>query len=191
MHNYYKLDNFIDYDNKINGVVSLNRIYSTCMDGDILYLREKLFNELNCNIKHTYGPRSWGGDNYQGRIISNHPNCIQNLEIINKYKFVLTLEPMYHEIWSCDWVTERMWNAFKSKTIPIYYGCYNIEQKVPKKLFIDLRDFNLNINEAYKYCLKMSKQQYLDITEEAYEWYYNSCKISDINDLEDLLESLQ
>lgn len=189
-HNYYGLDYFRTFEEKINGVCSLNRIYHTGKDGDILHLRESLFGALTYPIKHTYGPGKWGGQYYQGTIQANHPNHINNLDVINKYRFVLTLEPMYHEMWSYDWVTERMWNAFKAKTIPIYYGCYNIEKLVPKDLFIDLRDFNLNMNSVSNHISNISKEQYIDMTEKAYDWYFNECKISKMKDLEDIFKGL-
>jgi hypothetical protein len=191
-HNYYKLDNFVEYESKLDGIVALNRIYSTGREGDILHLREQLFNAIDLPIKHAYGSVPWGGSNYRGfSKEANHGNHIENLKITNRYKFVLTLEPMYHELWSWDWVTERMWNAFKSKTIPVYYGCYNIEQLVPKDLFIDLRDFNLNMSEVSNYLKSISKDQYIEMTEKAYDWYYNECKISKIDDLEEIFKSLK
>lgn len=150
-----------------------------------------MFNQLSYPIKHTYGPNTWGGSNYQGYAKNaNHPNHIDNLDIVNRYRFVLTLEPMYHEMWSYDWVTERMWNAFKAKTIPLYYGCYNIEDLVPKEFYIDLRDFDLNMDAVAKYISGISKEQYIEQTEKAYEWYFTKCRISNMQDLEAIFQSL-
>ena len=84
-------------------------------------------------------------------------------------------------------MTERLFNAFKSKTIPIYYGCYNIESHVPSSLFIDYRECNKEnlINRL----VNMSKQEYIDMTEKAYEWV-QTCKIGNIEDLETIIKEL-
>jgi hypothetical protein len=181
LHNYYRLDTYISYEEKIDGIVGLNRIYHTGMPGDIIYMREPIVASIPWPIKHTYGPYPWAGNAYQGKIEANHPNHINNLIITNKYKFVLTLESTYHELWSYDWITERLWNAFKSKTIPIYYGCYNIEDKVPVDLFIDLRKYIDKYDVLSKILKSYSKQQYIDQTEKAFEWYETNkpCKTSD------------
>lgn len=187
-HNYYALDNFVSYDEKINGICALNNIYHTGREGDVVHLREQWMNSIKVDgwVKHTWGPKPWGGNGYQGTNLGNHGNHINNLTVINKYKFMFAPEPMYHELWSWDWVTERMWNAFKSKTIPIYIGCYNIENLVPSEFYIDMRKFS-DLAELGKHIQSFTENQYIDITEKAYEWYYNTCKISNMNDLEELL----
>ena len=188
-HNYYSLDKFKSYDERIKGICALNRIYKPAtQEGSIIHMRDSSIKELPILIKHTYGPAPWGV-NYQGYCKeATHPNHCGNLEIINRYLFVLTLEPMYHELWSWDWVTERMWNAFKAKTVPIYFGCYNIEQKIPKELFIDFRDFE-NLSALANYIINFEKEKWVDMTEKAFEWY-KTCKISNMDDLESLLSSL-
>jgi hypothetical protein len=146
---------------------------------------------VSCGVPiHTYGPIPFG-PLYKGKTTQhkdNHPNNIHNLEVMQKYRFTFALETMYHEFWSWDRVSERLWNAFKTKTVPIYYGCYNIEQKVPKDLFIDYRDFS-NLHQLAEYIKNFPKQQWIDMTEKAYEWY-KTCRIGNIEDLESLLQSL-
>jgi hypothetical protein len=139
--------------------------------------------------KHCYGNPPWGGSMYKGYAKSaNHPNHIANLEILQNYRFVFAVEPMHHELWSVDWVTERLWNAFKCKTVPVYFGCFNIEDKVPKDLFIDYRDFG-NISSLAQFLVEFDKSRWTDMTERAYDWYYNKCRISDMVDLETILGS--
>jgi hypothetical protein len=188
-HNYYKLDYVKSYDERINGICAMYRIYSTGRDGDILWMREWFMNNFPANglEKHCYGRFSWGGNMYKGFAKeANHGNHIANLEILQKYRFCWCVEPMYHYLWSVDWVTERLWNAFKCKTVPIYYGCYNIESKVPKELYIDYRDFS-SLSELSDYIKNFDKNKWIDMTEKAYNWYYNECKISKLSDLEQIL----
>lgn len=182
-------EDHVSFKNKINGICALNNIYYTGQIGDIVHLRPKIFNSINIKdfIKHSYGRDNWGGVNHQG-IPSRTPSSPENLKVISKYKFSLCLEPMYHEIWSYDWLTERMLDCFKMKTIPIYLGCFNIEDKVPKDFFVDLRKFN-NINDAISSIKNIGENEYESITENAYQ-FYNDCKIGNISDIEKILGEL-
>jgi len=190
-NNYFELNNFISYDKKIKGICMLNTIYHTGQEGDIIYLREKIIIDLDCEpnlIKHTYGKKSWGNEHYQGNIpyIYNHT---ENLKIINKYLFYICFEAIYHELWSWDYVTERLFNAFKAKTVPIYYGCYNIEQKVPKNLYIDYREFNFDNKKLANYLLTFPKEKYIDMTERAFEWNRTN-EFGNVENLEKIFQTL-
>jgi len=192
-HNYYKLDRVNTYEERVNGICAMNRIYKTGRSGDILWMREWFMNNLPARglQKHCYGSVPWGGSMYQGYAKdANHGNHISNLEILQRYRFFFAPEPMYHELWSVDWVTERLWNAFKCKTVPVYYGCYNIEDKVPKDLYVDYRDFS-SLDELANYLANFSRSRWIEMTEKAYDWYYNECKISNMRDLEEILASCQ
>jgi len=172
--NYYELESFLSYDEKIKGVCSLARVYDTKRPGDINYLKHTVMIDLKIEPElctHTYGPASFGKPGgYKGNLGYKHSHYY-NLKKINEYLFCWCSEPIYHEMWSWDWVTERLFNCFKSKTIAIYYGCYNIEDLVPTDLFIDYRNFD-NIDELSKYLLEFSKdkKKYNDMIESAFEW---------------------
>lgn len=58
------------------------------------------------------------------------------------YKFNLVIENEY----SKNWVTEKFYDAILTDTIPIYYGCKNIEEIYPEGGFILINDIN-NIEE--------------------------------------------
>ncbi len=185
-NNHYQLEKFLPYDEKIKGVCFINKIYDTPNDaGTIIYMREKVLNELAIEpylVKHVYSLLPWGGNYYQGPTLVVQPSHIETLKVINKYLFRVCFESLYHPIWSWDFMTERMFDCFKSKTIPIYLGCYNIEEHVPKELFIDFRDFNLDAKALSDYLISFPKNKYIEMTEAAYEWN----KINRIGSTEDL-----
>lgn len=188
-HNYYELDEYLGWDEKINGICSLHNIYKPSTNvGEIITKRQKFINSIPYPNKHTYGPKPWGV-NYKGKPDANHPNHINNLKVINKYRFVLSLEFTYHPMWSYDWITDRIYNAFKSKTIPIYYGCYNIDEHIPNELFIDFRKYVNNPIGLKKELESYTKQKYIDQTEKAFDFYKNSTW-GNMPELEDLLRGL-
>ena len=182
-------EDHIPFSEKIDGVCVIQNIYNTGMEGDIVHLRPKIFDSISQPnfIKHSYGRSSWGGIHYQGHP-HRTPSSPKNLETMMKYKFRLCLESTFHPLWSHDWVTERIFDCFKVKTIPIYWGCYNIEEKVPKELFIDLREFK-DINEALNFAREISEKEYATKTELAFQ-FVNDCKIGNILEIEKILKEL-
>jgi len=172
--NYYKIDAFVPFENKIKGICSLQRVYKTNSAGDINYMKHTVMNELNVEphlVLHTFGPAPFGkSGSYQGNLGYKHSHYY-NLKKINEYLFCWCPEPIYHELWSYDYVTERLFNCFKSKTIAIYYGCYNIEEMIPKELYVDYRDFS-DLNSLAEFLIELSKDEkrYNGIIEAAYEW---------------------
>ena len=190
MNNRYDLDSFVPYEEKIKGVCCINSMYHTGKEGDIVYLRERVMQSLNIEpylVKHIYGPKPWGGKYYQGPG-GGRPSHIDALRLMNLYLFRLCFESTYHPMWNWDFMTERLLDCFKTKTVPIYFGCYNIEQHVPKALFIDFRDFKSDM-ELSEYLLSFPKNKYIEMTEAAYEWVKTS-KLGSVEDLEIILKEL-
>ena len=189
--NYYYLDEFLSYDEKIKGVVCLAKVYNTRAAGDINFMKNTVMVDLKVEPElsvHTYGPASFGKpESYQGNLGYKHSHYV-NLKKINEYLFCWCPEPMYHELWSHDYVTERLFNCFKSKTVAIYYGCYNIQDIIPTDLYIDYRNFK-NTDELSKYLLEFykDKDKYTKMVEDAYEWN-KTCKLGDIQLLENIIQ---
>lgn len=55
-----------------------------------------------------------------------------------KYKYNICFENMSD---TPGYITEKIWDSFKAKSVPIYWGASNITDYVPKNCFIDYRDF--------------------------------------------------
>jgi hypothetical protein len=179
---YYQLDKFLPFEKKIKGISCLNKVYHTGNPGDIIYLREDIMNALPLDIKHVYSNEPWLNLNSSVRFMrkGTDPYSCSSLEIRNQYLFCLCLETQYHEYWSFDWLTERMLNCFKSKTLPVYLGCWNIEEYVPERFFIDLRKYIISETPKITFdyhrlgedllSIMSNKTEYENIVNEAYEW---------------------
>lgn len=60
------------------------------------------------------------------------------IELLSNFKYCLCFE----NLTDVDgYITEKIFDCFKAKCIPIYWGASNIEKYIPKKCFIDFRDF--------------------------------------------------
>jgi hypothetical protein len=56
-------------------------------------------------------------------------------------------------------VSEKIFDAFKAKTIPIYWGADNVTDYIPKDCFVDKRDFE-TYDELYLYLKNMTEKEY-------------------------------
>jgi FkbM family methyltransferase len=65
----------------------------------------------------------------------------QKFATLAQYRYSLSFENIYDPIWSKGYLSEKLLDCFMCETVPIYLGCYNIEEYVPKNCFIDFRQF--------------------------------------------------
>ena len=83
-------------------------------------------------------------------------------------KFVFCAENAFDSRYSVNYLTEKIFHAFLSRSVPIYIGCWNVDEFVPN-LFVDFRKFDRDFKRCLDYCEKMSDsdyQGYLDRIEE-------------------------
>ncbi|GAH72585.1 unnamed protein product, partial [marine sediment metagenome] len=190
----YELNNFRKYEEKIKGICILGkRGHDKRQEqGNIYFLREEFLKHLFVEpalVKHLYAHNPWGGRFYQGRCEPYDPWGIAALRKINEYLFCFCPENTYHPLWSWGYLTTRLRRCFKAKTIGIYIGCYNIDELVPKDLYIDFRDFYGDYSRLAEYLINFPKEKYLEMTERAYKWY-KTCKLGLADDFENLLNSV-
>ena len=59
-----------------------------------------------------------------------------------------------------SYITEKIFDAFTAGNIPVYWGAKDINNYIPKKCFIDRRNF-LNHKDLYNYMKNMSEEEYI------------------------------
>lgn len=97
------------------------------------------------------------------RVYKGEIPALDKSLVLNKYRFNFCLENTNN---INGYLTEKLFDCFYSKTIPIYWGAPNISNLLSTNLFIDYRKFN-SLDELYKYmhsfsysdALKMFKAQ--------------------------------
>jgi hypothetical protein len=88
----------------------------------------------------------------------NNVSCYHSeelLKIYNKYKFVIAIENSY----SPGYITEKIFNCFFAKTIPIYAGPKNTNLFFNLNSFINISDFD-NIDSDRIRLLSTNKEMY-------------------------------
>jgi hypothetical protein len=191
--NYFKLNNHIDYRDKINGIISIQNYYNPInpIKGTILELRNEFMSNNFLEkkfIMNSFGPNFYGGKSYNGAVSVSTP--FHNLFLTSKYKFRFCPEPIYDEFWSHDYLSERMFVCFDAKTIPIYIGAYNVDNFVPSDFFIDLRKYIGNYEALYEELNSISEKKYREVTEEAFLWQSKN-KIGSVEAAEEIFSSLE
>jgi len=175
--NLFWMDSFLPLEQRINGICLIARKMGRNTEGDISQAREIIFEQIEGLVKHAYGKIPFCGEHYRGPIGSlekeTYPSSLAKLKKLNEYKFNLCLENCYHELWSYDYITEKIFDCFKAKTVPVYLGCYNVEEHIPSELFIDLRRFR-SIKELSEYLVQFPDDLFIKMTEMAYEWVQRS-----------------
>ena len=58
------------------------------------------------------------------------------------------------------YLTEKIFDCFKARCVPIYWGASNIEKYIPKNCFIDFRDFDLNYEKLLNFLVSIDEKKY-------------------------------
>lgn len=100
---------------------------------------------------------------------------------ICKYRFNICTENTYDRIYSTNYLTEKLPHAIYGGAIPLYMGCYNIEQLAPVNTYFDLRNFVIKQNNQ----LRLLKEPLLEAIKGLSEndfIKYNNAQYQYIND---------
>jgi alpha(1,3/1,4) fucosyltransferase len=101
-------------------------------------------------------------------LYKNYGGIVNNKFLtLGQFKFSLCFENMRGVN---GYITEKIFDCFRAKTVPIYYGCKNISYYIPKNTFIDYRDFK-SMNDLIYHIQKMDYftwKQYINNAESFY-----------------------
>jgi len=128
--------------------------------------RNQMFNELT-----KYKKVDSCGKYLNNIIAPEADNIHEYLDFINKYKFMICFENTSIS----NYFTEKLINAYIGNTIPIYWGCPNINDYVNMDAILYLPP---NYTEEDMKSL-INKISYLDNNEEAYKKKYESIFFKD------------
>lgn len=104
----------------------------------------------------------WDTPNLKQRIFGFTPfssykwKVDNKYEAVAKYKFNICYENMDHVD---GYITEKIWDSFKSKSVPIYLWADNINSYIPAWCYIDKRDFE-NYESLHKFLKDMDETTY-------------------------------
>lgn len=139
--------NFTNYYNKTNIKADSHSIYSE---------REKAANFFRKKCKKDfdlYG-KLWS---YKfNSVLKGNVKREDKLNVLNKYNFAISYDSYTNQN---GYISEKIFDCFMAKVVPVYLGADNIEKYIPKECFINKKDFK-TYDELYVYLKNMSKDTY-------------------------------
>lgn len=133
---------------------------------EIYSLRNTLAEVFRTNLRSTV---SWYG---QTRVPAPYYRGLLNdkIEYLNNVRFALCSENTYDEVFSYNYLTEKLMDVIIGGAVPLYMGCYNIDDfGLPEGSYIDLRKFvtksrhqiNVNQKALVDYLHSFNEEMYL------------------------------
>ena len=102
-----------------------------------------------------YG-KGWNNPKESKKYETYKGSIDNKIETISNYKFCLCFENATE---MKGYVTEKIFDSLKAKTIPVYLGASDIEKYIPKDCFVDFRDFD-SYNDMIFYLKNMKAEEY-------------------------------
>lgn len=128
--------NWTPWDKRANEIVIIANNKSSKHHSELYSLRVYLADVLNEFSQYKV---SW-----YGQIPLKRPyyrGMVQNKQdILNSVKFSICTENSYDPIYTHNYFTEKMPDVWMTGAVPIYMGCFNIDNIVTSDCYIDLRN---------------------------------------------------
>lgn len=126
------------WNDRINGVVIVSSCKTSGHQCSTYHLREDLAQFF---YKNGYQV-AWFGGIPNSKHQSYFKGFLQDkIGEIAKYKFHVCTENTYDVRHSYNYMTEKLPHGIEGGAVPLYMGCYNIEELVPSDCYFDLRPF--------------------------------------------------
>ena len=117
---------------------------------------------------------------YKGQVKNKKETC-------ENYKFLICYENTIFD----SYISNKIFDAFNSKIVPIYMGCDNIEDFIPSNCFINRKDFS-NDKELYNFINSMNENTWLSYLDAALDFYQSSKsdKFSEVHFSSEIIKKL-
>lgn len=147
------------------------------------------------NIKFDLYGTNWDKKNLKQKLFWFTPyksykwKVDDKIETLSNYKFNICFENMKGTPW---YITEKIWDSFKAKSVPIYWWASNITDYVPEECFIDFRKFNWDFDKLTQYISNITENEYNNFikniedflqTERAQKWFDEKWAVDFTNNL--------
>lgn len=149
---------------------------------DYGWLRSEIVKECR-NHSFCYYGSGWDNNdpNYKGEVYMSDKNTPEKFRDARKLmapmKFVFCAENIHDKWYSTNYLTEKIFHGFLSYSVPIYIGCWNVEELIDKSLYIDFRDFKYKIKDIINYCEHMPDSEYHGYLDRIEEFLHNKAKV--------------
>lgn len=159
-HNFLKEKDF----NQKKFLTLINWNKASFVKDELYSQREKAIRyfEEN-NIEFDLYWTNWDKKNLKQKIfwfkkfISYRWKIDDKIDVLSSYKFNICFENQKNTPW---YITEKIWDSFKAKSVPIYWWASNIEKYIPKNCFIDFREFDWDYEKLVIFLKSIKEVEY-------------------------------
>ena len=123
------------------------------------------FNENSDIPFDVYGRPPFQLPNYRGELTPHTQKFVR----LGRYRYSLCFENIYDPFWSKGYLSEKLLDCLMCETVPIYLGCYNVEEYVPRECFIDFRQFK-ELSELDQFLRELSDSEYETYIDHIHNW---------------------
>lgn len=100
---------------------------------------------------------------------SNYKGFVEDKnELLSNYKFCICFENSIQP----GYITEKIFDCFKARCVPIYWGAPDISSYIPENCFIDFRKFS-NFDEMVEHLELISEDEYIEYVKNIELFLYN------------------
>lgn len=122
-------------------------LYGTAWDMTFKYKLKHAISNLLIAARSFYLPKPSGLSHYFRKVSNWKGSPVKKIEVLSKYKYCLVIEN------SCEFMTEKLFDAFFARCIPIYVGPDLRDFPIPSNLYIqaepNLKSIQEKIIEAH------------------------------------------
>ena len=151
-------DNKYPIRDRKRAICMINGNKKSSVPSELYSIREliaKWFHKHSALPFDVFGNPPFPWPNYKGIL---PPDA--KLATLSQYSFSLCFENVSHPVFSTGYISEKILDCFEARTIPIYWGCANVNTRIPKECYIHLTDFP-SIADLEHYLHTMSQDDYL------------------------------
>jgi hypothetical protein len=80
----------------------------------------------------------------------------EKTDLYQKFKFALCFE---NQTEIDGWITEKIFDCYRARIVPIYWGANNVSEYLPSESYIDYRNF-IGPSDLYNYISSMDEEEY-------------------------------
>lgn len=144
--------NFLVFINANKSVPPFFQLF-TSYKSDLYKERRKAVNFFSNTIPDNFALYGRGWEDYK-----THHGLLgaeEKLKVLSNYKFCLCFENAR----APGYITEKIFDCFKARCVPVYFGAPNIKNYIPAGCFIDFEKFS-SYDELLKFLESMTEERY-------------------------------
>lgn len=147
--NFY---NSCDYYNKKNIHTHKHSIY---------HMREEAVKYFFNNCPNDFDLYGTLWDEKYNNILKGYIKQEKKYEVLSSYKYIISFDSFVDQR---GYISEKIFDCFMAKTVPIYLGASNVTDYIPEDCFIDMRNFK-TFKDLDVYLKNISEERYNEYIE--------------------------